>query len=445
LCAGTSGFGSKNIPLEGFSEIMNNNSTAEIIRRRILIVRYGEVALKGMNKPWFERVLKDRIRNALRDFPKAPVVETDAGLIVVRGEDECLPADEKLMAAKITRVFGVSTVSPALALYLRDIENISAAACELLRERLSAWRDEHNTDESSPDCLPMSFKIHGKRSDKSYPLTSMEAAAKIGEHILSEMAPSVRVDVHNPDVLLTVHLRGNEVFLYDEKLAGFGGLPLGTNGKGMVLLSGGIDSPVAAWLMAKRGMSIEAVHFHSYPYTSGRAREKVVELAEIIAGYCGSFDLHIVNLLPAQQRIAEHCPEEYMTILVRRFMMRIAESIARLRSAGMLITGENLGQVASQTAEALICTDASVSMPVMRPLIALDKSEIIEKAKEIGSFEKSIEPYEDCCTVFLPKHPATRPSLARVCKAEALIPDAGELIETLAGERETLRICARLR
>ena len=219
--------------------------------------------------------------------------------------------------------------------------------------------------------------------------------------------------------------------------SGFGGLPLGTNGKGMVLLSGGIDSPVAAWMMAKRGMLLEAIHFHSYPYTSPRAQQKVEELAGIVASYSGRMRMHVINLLPIQEQIVMNCPEEETTILVRRFMMRIAEKIALKNKCMMLITGENLGQVASQTAEALVVTDACVSMPVMRPLIAMDKVDIMEKANEIGTYEKSIEPYEDCCTVFLPKHPTTKPKLARIelsenrLDVEKLVADAIEKEQTI--------------
>ena len=211
-------------------------------------------------------------------------------------------------------------------------------------------------------------------------------------------------------------------------------MPLGTNGKGMVLLSGGIDSPVAAWMMAKRGMVIEAVHFHSYPYTSPRAQEKVEDLALIIASYCGNFKMHVINLLPIQEQIVSNCPEEETTILVRRFMMRIAEKIAEKNRAMMLITGENLGQVASQTAESLVVTDNCVKMPVMRPLIAMDKVDIMDKAEEIGTYETSIQPYEDCCTVFLPKHPTTRPKLERIEESESKLDVEGLVAAAVASE-----------
>jgi thiamine biosynthesis protein ThiI len=258
----------------------------------------------------------------------------------------------------------------------------------------------------------------------------------VGASILKALAPRVSVDVKHPTVRLNVHLRRREVFLYDEMIRTLGGLPLGMGGKGMVLLSGGIDSPAAAWLMAKRGMSIEAIHFHSWPFTSERAREKVEELTEILAEYCGRIRLHAINLLPAQEAIAQHCPEEMMTILVRRFMMRLAQRLAVQEHCHVLITGENLGQVASQTAEALVVTDAAVTMPVMRPLIALDKTDIMDLAREIGTYEKSIEPYEDCCTVFLPRHPATRPSMDAVLEAENMIPDLQGLEDAMFLARE---------
>jgi len=264
--------------------------------------------------------------------------------------------------------------------------------------------------------------VFGKRADKTWPVTSPEIAALAGEAILENIGETkVKVDVNDPEVRLHIHLRRKNVLLYDDMLKGFGGLPLGTNGKGLVLLSGGIDSPVAAWMMAKRGMTIEAVHFHSYPYTSKRAEEKVTELADVLASYCGRIKVHIVNLLPAQEAIVEFCPEEEMTILVRRFMMRIASQIAKREGCDFLITGENLGQVASQTAEGIAVTDRAAALPILRPLIALDKVDIMEKAREIGTYEISIQPYEDCCTVFLPKHPVTRPALGDIEASEDLI------------------------
>ena len=249
----------------------------------------------------------------------------------------------------------------------------------------------------------------------------------------------LKVDVHDPDVLLKVDVRHDRSYIYDSKVNGLGGLPLGTNGKGMTLLSGGIDSPVATWMMAKRGMMIEAVHYHSYPYTSERAREKVIELAQIVSQYTGKFKMHVINLLPIQEEIVKNCPEEETTIHVRRFMMRIAEKLAQDAGCQALITGEDLGQVASQTAEALVVTDSVVSMPVFRPLIGMDKIEIMDRAQEIGTYEKSIEPYEDCCTVFLPKHPATKPRLERILESESLL-DVEALVNNAIASQEIITI-----
>jgi thiamine biosynthesis protein ThiI len=457
---------------------------------RILIVRYGEVALKGVNKPWFERILEGRVRKALNGLDAAGdlKIARTGGLIVVSGfgtvdaatsdreKNASLtmtkevvshsPTSERIMdeaVRRVSRVFGVASVSPAVRIVSRELDDICAAAVEYVRGMLlrgdRGTRNARGTASAPvrprdgdpgaggpghPAVAPLTFKIYAKRADKSYPVTSPELAAKVGEAVLDAFGGALKVDVNDPDLKLTVHLRPGDVFLYDEKVGGFGGMPLGTNGKGMVLLSGGIDSPVAAWLMAKRGMRVEAVHYHSYPYTSGRAREKVSELATLLAGYCGGFRLHVVNLLPAQEAIAQHCPEEFTTLLTRRFMMRIAERIAKETGCNMLVTGESLGQVASQTAEALFVTDAVVSLPVMRPLIALDKTDIMDLAREIGTYEKSIEPYEDCCTVFLPKHPATRPKPAEVESAESAIPDADSLINALIESKETLDIAPNL-
>jgi thiamine biosynthesis protein ThiI len=438
--------------MTGTDEGMETNSTvdrgAAEIGRHVLIVRYGEVALKGMNKPWFERVLLSRIRKALQDLPNFEELKIDRsdGLIIVSGAF----SSSAPLVKRIAKVFGVASVSPAIAITDRRLESISAAAVSYMTSILA--EREANTggmavetsaaaeDGERADTLPLSFKIFGKRSDKTWPITSPEMSARVGAAVLKALGDRVRVDVRDPAVRLNIHLRLREVFLYDEKINTIGGLPLGMGGKGMVLLSGGIDSPTAAWLMAKRGMSVEAIHFHSYPYTSPRARQKVEELAEILAGYCGRFRLHAINLLPAQEAIAAHCPEGMMTLLVRRFMMRLAERIARQENCLMLVTGENLGQVASQTAEALVVTDAVCTMPVMRPLIAMDKIDIMDLARDIGTYEKSIEPYEDCCTVFLPKHPDTRPSLEAVETAEAAIPDMEGLLDRLFAARETRRI-----
>ncbi len=388
--------------------------------QNILIVRCGEVALKGMNKPYFERMLSDRIRKNLKKFDGIDVKRQE-GLIFVRAEKHL---DIDAVIKEITKVFGVDSVSKAIEAE-PELDKIGQAAVDYMMDLI----EKRGVS---------TFKVEAKRADKNFPVKSPEIGRIIGAKVLIG-CKVLKVNVHEPDVLLHVDVRHDRAYIYEGKIRGFGGLPLGTNGKGLVLLSGGIDSPVAAWMMAKRGMLIEAVHFHSYPYTSPRAQQKVEELAEILASYCGHFKMHVINLLPIQEQIVINCPEEETTILVRRFMMRIAEKIAEKRNCMMLITGENLGQVASQTAESLVVTDASVSKPVMRPLIAMDKVDIMEKAKEIGTYEKSIEPYEDCCTVFLPKHPTTKPRLERILDSESKL-DCEALIAAAVDSEEIIEI-----
>lgn len=388
--------------------------------QNIFIVRCGEVALKGMNKPYFERMLADRIRKNVKDFEGVDVRRHE-GLIFVRADKK---HDKEQLIRQISKVFGVASISPAVEAP-SNLDAIGEEAVKYMMELIETKGVK-------------TFKVEAKRADKNFPVKSPEIGRIIGAKVLIG-CKVLKVDVHNPDVHLFVDVRHDKSYIYQQKIAGFGGLPLGTNGKGMVLLSGGIDSPVAAWMMAKRGMVIEAVHFHSYPYTSQRAQEKVEDLARIVASYCGNFKLHVVNLLPIQEQIVQNCPEEETTILVRRFMMRIAEKLAQKNRAMMLITGENLGQVASQTAEALVVTDACVKMPVMRPLIAMDKIDIMDKAEEIGTFETSIQPYEDCCTVFLPKHPTTKPKLERIEESESHL-DVDALVEAAVASAEIVQI-----
>lgn len=387
---------------------------------KIYIVRCGEVALKGMNKPYFERVLVERIKKILKNI-KDNRVSRKEGLIFVRVP---LESDTNEVIAEISKVFGVSSVSPALEVE-SDLDSIGSKAVEFMNCMIENEGVK-------------TFKVEAKRADKNFPIKSPEIAAKIGAYVLKGCG-TLKVDVHEPDCHLFVDLRVDKTYIYTKKINGLGGLPLGTNGKGMVLLSGGIDSPVAAWMMAKRGMVIDAVHFHSYPYTSPRAQQKVEELAEIISSYCGKINMTVINLLPIQEEIVSNCPEDETTILVRRFMMRIAEKIALKQNDLMLITGENLGQVASQTAEALVVTDQSVELPVMRPLIGMDKVEIMDMARRIGTYEKSIEPYEDCCTVFLPKHPVTKPKLERILNSESRL-DVDRLVEMAVNSAEKIEI-----
>lgn len=389
-------------------------------REHIFIVRCGEVALKGMNKPYFERMLLDRIKKLLKKFDGVKAYRHE-GLIFVRADKELNPGTEGKQAIlkEIGKVFGVASISPAMECE-STMEDIGQTAVEYMMEAI----EERGVK---------TFKVNAKRADKNFSVKSPDISRQIGAAVLKG-CKVLKVDVHNPDVKLFVDVRHDKSYVYQDKIPGFGGLPLGTNGKGMSLLSGGIDSPVATWMMAKRGMMIEAVHFHSFPYTSQRAREKVEELAALVATYCGRFRMHVINLLPIQEQIVQNCPEEETTILVRRFMMRIAEELAAGNGCNMLITGENLGQVASQTAEALVVTDASVKMPVMRPLIGLDKTDIMDLAKDIGTYDKSIEPYEDCCTVFLPKHPATKPKLERILASESKLDCEGLIREAIEKE-----------
>jgi len=388
--------------------------------QNIFIVRCGEVALKGMNKPYFEKTLVDRIRKNLRGMEGVDVRRHE-GLIFVRAEKN---VDAEELIKQISKVFGVASISPAVEAP-SELDAIGEEAVKFMLKQIE-------------DRDIKTFKVEAKRADKNFPVKSPDIARIIGAKVLIG-CKVLKVDVHEPDCRLFVDLRDDKTYIFDEKIQGFGGLPLGTNGKGLILMSGGIDSPVAAWMMAKRGMLLEAVHFHSYPYTSPRAQQKVEELAGIVASYSGRMKIHVINLLPIQEQIVQNCPEEETTILVRRFMMRIAEKVAEKSRCMMLITGENLGQVASQTAEALVVTDACVKMPVMRPLIAMDKVDIMDKAREIGTYEKSIEPYEDCCTVFLPKHPTTKPHLDRIEASESRL-DVEGLVEAAVKSEEIVDI-----
>ncbi len=390
------------------------------MEKKLYIVRCGEVALKGMNKPYFERILLERVRKAIECYEDAEAKWID-GLMFVR-----VPADipEDDVIAKCVRVFGVASVSPAVEAP-KNIDEIGRVAAEFMQKII----DEEGVQ---------TFKVKGKRADKSFAVQSPEIGRIVGAIILKS-CKVLRVDVHDPQVTLTVDVRREGAYIFRDKIRGFGGLPLGTNGKGLILMSGGIDSPVAAFMMAKRGMSIEAVHFHSYPYTSQRAQKKVEDLVRVLAGYMGTVRMHVINLLPIQEQIVTHCPEDETTLLVRRFMMRIAEAIAVKNGDMMLITGEDLGQVASQTAEALVVTDSVVKMPVMRPLIAMDKVDIMDKAREIGTYDISIQPYEDCCTVFLPKHPVTKPKLDRIETSESAL-DVQALVDAAVASEEIIEI-----
>ncbi len=374
----------------------------------VVIVRYGEIALKGLNKRFFEDKLVSHIRSSLADLGKLKVYKAHSR-IYVEVEDH----NVRHITDRVKKVFGIVSLSVAKKFEV-DMDRIKEVALEELKDSI----DENNDIKT--------FKVESRRGDKQFPLQSLEISREVGAYLL-ENTENISVDVHNPDVMVNVEVR-DYAFVYSNKIVGFGGLPLGTNGKAMLLLSGGIDSPVAGWLVAKRGVDLEAVHFHSYPFTSDRAKEKVVDLAKILSNYCGRIKLYSVNLLPIQKEINENCPDGEMTLLSRRFMMKIAERLARANNCDALVTGESIGQVASQTIKGLYVTNESVEMPVFRPLIAMDKMDIVDIAKKIGTYETSILPFEDCCTVFLPKHPVTQPKLDKILISESKL-DVENLIE----------------
>lgn len=380
--------------------------------REILLVRYGEVFLKGQNRPFFMKKLIDHIKLAVSGVGGR--VWMSEGRIYVSDFsdlDECI--------RRVTKVFGVHSVSPAVEMEKGDFEAICRQAVEMMRP------------------LSGTFKVLARRSDKRYPLDSPAIMREAGGYILSEL-PKLRVDVNNPDHVLMIEIRDNAYLSVRREMA-VGGMPMGTNGKACLLLSGGIDSPVAGYMIAKRGVELCCVHYHSFPYTSERAREKVLELARLLSEYCGKMRVYVVPFTEIQMQIHQKCPENYTTLIMRRYMMRIAQILAKKEGAQALITGESIGQVASQTMEALGCTDEVVSMPVFRPCIGMDKSEIIERAQIIGTFETSSLPYEDCCTVFTPKHPATHPRRELIAKAELAL-DSEALIAAAVEGTEVVNV-----
>ena len=381
----------------------------------ILIVKYGEIGVKGKNRYIFENKLIKNVKNILKPIGKFNVYK-EYGRIYVDLDGY----DYEEVIEEVRKVFGIVGVCPAVRAE-KDYNLLKELALKMLEEKIEQGYK--------------SFKVDSRRGDKDFKLTSQEMSLDIGGYLVSQVKDKIAVDVRNPEVKIHCELRQNHVMVYSDTIPGYGGLPLGTNGRAMSLLSGGIDSPVASWMVAKRGMELECIHFHSYPFTSEKSQEKVRDLAQILAKYCGRVRLHKVNMLEIQKAIGLNCKDEEMTIISRRFMMRIAQRLAEQRNCDALITGESIGQVASQTIQGLTCTNASVKMPVFRPLIAMDKTEIIEVAQKIGTFETSILPEEDCCTVFSPKKPVTKPKLDRIEKSEnkldveKLIQDAIDNIE----------------
>ena len=378
--------------------------------KEIILIKNGELALKGLNRRTFEDILVKNMRHRLRELGKFRFTPAQS-TIMVEPENENVDLDE---AEKILlKVFGIAALSRAAAVE-KDMDVILGCAGDYLREQLENAK---------------TFKVEAKRADKHFPFKSPEICAEVGGKILEEY-PHIRVDVHNPDLVVMVEIRDQYAYIHGNQIKGAGGMPVGSAGRAALLVSGGIDSPVAGWMMAKRGLNIVGVHFASPPYTSQRAEMKVHTLCKKVAQYCGHIPLFVIPFTRIQEEIKEKCPEDLFTIIMRRFMMRCAEIIAEKEECGALITGESVGQVASQTMQAIACTDAVPKLPVFRPLIGMDKDEVVAISRKIDTFETSILPYEDCCTVFTPKHPRTRPKLYMLEEAEqaldvdALVKDA---------------------
>ena len=381
---------------------------------KVIIIRYSEIHLKGNNREFFESALISNIKTALKGFDYD--FSRTNGRYVIRNFDE-MRLDEIVDTVK--NVFGVHSLSVAEEVD-SDYGKIAAAALQFAPSTGT-------------------FKVSTNRADKRFPMQSMTVSAEIGGEIL-EKHPNLTVDLFNPQNVVNIDIRENgKTFVFSQVIKAVNGMPVGTGGKGIVMLSGGIDSPVAAYMMAKRGMTLRALHFHSFPYTSMQAKQKVLDLAKIVKRYTLHMTVDVVSFTEIQTVIHEKCPEEYMITIMRRFMMRIAERIAKSNNAGAIITGESLGQVASQTLESLTSTNSVATLPVFRPLIGFDKDEIIEISQKIGAFETSILPYEDCCTIFLPKRPVTKPRLSAVEKVESVL-DVDTLVENALHNIETIVI-----
>lgn len=367
--------------------------------KEVLLIKNGEIALKGLNRSTFEDMLIKNIKNSLRGLGLIEVKKAQSTIYVSPVNDD-YDMDEAVN--RIKKVFGIAAFSRA-AICEKDMETILKTAKEYLSETLP---------------FVNTFKVEAKRSDKKFPLKSPEICRETGGELLKQFN-NLKVDVHNPDVTVTVEIRDKFAYIHTDQIHGAGGMPVGSGGKAAILISGGIDSPVAAYMLAKRGVNLTAVHFASPPYTSDRAEKKVKDLLSKVAGYAGAIKFVYVPFTEIQESIARECPEDLTTLIMRRYMMKISEVIAKKNGCDALITGESIGQVASQTMKALACTDCAVDMPVFRPLIGMDKEEIVRISRKIGTFEISTLPYEDCCTVFTPKHPRTRPNIEAVIKAEA--------------------------
>ena len=379
----------------------------------IILLKLGEIILKGLNRRYFEQKLMANIRRRLAGIGKFRVYCIQSTVYVEAQEPG---ADMDAAVEALRHVFGIVAI-------------VRAAACEKDKDAITALAKEYLRDELES---AESFKVESKRSDKSFPMTSIELSQYVGGE-LSEAFPNVRVDVHEPELIVHIEVRDLAAYVHGAPIPGAGGMPVGCNGTAVTLLSGGIDSPVSSYMIARRGVHLIPVHFFSFPYTSQQAKEKVLELAQLLTAYCGHLTVEIVPFTHIQEEIRDKCPEEYFTLIMRRFMMRIAERIALDNNAKAIVTGENLGQVASQTMEAMRSTQDVISLPVLQPLIGMDKEEIVRLARKIGTFETSILPYEDCCTVFTPKHPRTKPKLRDVELAESALDVAALVDEALEG------------
>lgn len=385
--------------------------------KEILLCKYGEIVLKGANRRYFEDMLCKELKYRATFHGNFNITRSQSTIYIEPADDD---ADIDGMFDAAMKTFGIIAVSRA-AECEKNMESIFKMAKEYIPGFMSGAK---------------TFKVESRRSDKTFPLGSLEISCEVGGAIL-DACPWLSVDVHDPDIEVRVEIREFAAYIHAGQFKGAGGMPVGTNGKGLLLLSGGIDSPVAGYMMAKRGVKLEAVHFESFPYTSELAREKVISLARILATYAGSIVVHVVSLTHIQEELVKHCNEDYFTLLLRRYMMTIAEKIANERECGALITGESVGQVASQTMQAIAVTDNAVDMPVFRPCIGMDKEEIVQISRRIDTYDTSIMPYEDCCTVFTPKHPKTRPELEKVLEEERKL-DFDALVDEALGSKYTV-------
>ncbi|MBQ1963555.1 MAG: tRNA 4-thiouridine(8) synthase ThiI [Clostridia bacterium] len=387
--------------------------------KEILLCKYGEIVLKGANKRYFEDILCKELRHRAKKHGNFEISRAQSTIYIEPKDDF---ADMDGMFESAMKTFGLAAIGRA-AVCEKNIDDIK----RITREYIPQFLEGKKT-----------FKVEGKRSDKAFPLNSMQLSEILGGEILEAMGGRIRVNVHNPDVVVKIEIREHGAYVHAGQFRAAGGIPVGTGGHGMLLLSGGIDSPVAGYMMAKRGLRVEAVHFESFPYTSEMARDKVIRLARTIAAYTGDVYVHVVSLTHIQEELVKHCDEDYFTLLLRRYMMTIASKLAADHDSKCLITGESLGQVASQTMEAIAVTDNAASIPVLRPCIGMDKEEIIEISRKIGTFDISIEPFEDCCTVFTPRHPRTKPVLEKVLVEERKL-DFDALVEEAIKGAYTVR------